>query len=129
MKINIKATNIELTDTIREYIEKKMKSLARYVDNSAATVVRVNVGMETLHHQHGNVFKADINFDLPGKALRAEASKDDLYAAIDEAKDILERQIDKHKKTSVSKMHRASIMYKKLKDFSPLDWLKRKSGK
>ena len=129
MKINIKATNIELTDTIREYIEKRIKSLAKYVDNSAVVVVRVNVGMETLHHQHGNVFKADINFDIPGKTLRAEASKDDLYAAIDEARDIIERQIDKYKKTSVSKMHRASLVYKKLKEFSPMDWLKRKSGK
>ncbi len=129
MKINIKATNIELTDTIREYIEKRMKSLARYISDSAVVVVRVNVGMETLHHQHGNVFKADINFDLPGKTLRAEAEKDDLYAAIDEARDILERQIDKHKKASITKMHRAALMYKKLKAFSPIEWLRRKRGK
>lgn len=126
MKINIKATNIEMTDTIRDYIEKRIKSLARYTDDSTVIVVRVNVGMETLHHQHGNIFKADINFDIPGKTLRAEAEKEDLYAAIDEARDILERQIDKHKKTSVTKMHRAALLYKKLKNFSPIDWLKKK---
>jgi len=93
---------LNLTDTIREYIEKRIKSLAKYVDNSAVVVRARQCRNGNFAPSAWQCVQGGYKFDIPGKTLRAEASKDDLYAAIDEARDIIERQIDKYKKTSVS---------------------------
>lgn len=130
MKIHIKATNIDLTSDIKDYVEKKLSILDRYIDSEIPEIIaRVNVGTDTTHHQQGNIFKTDINLDLPGKMLRAESKKEDLYASIDEAKDNMERQINKHKKTIITKKHRAALMLKRIKSLPGLEWFKRKLGK
>src|SRR5699024_12172320 len=44
-----------------------------------------------------NLKKIEITINLPGTILRAEESSDDMYASIDRAVDVLERQIRKYK--------------------------------
>ena len=88
MKINIKGTNIELTPPIRAYLEDKLNSLARLVDqHDTEAILQAEVGKDSRHHKHGEVFRAEINLHLPGRDLRAESFNDDLYAAIDLVKD------------------------------------------
>lgn len=90
MNINIKSTKIELTPSLKKYIETKVlsleKILSRLEKNDGVEVV-VEVGRTTKHHKTGNVYRAEININFQNNVLRAEHIGDDLHAAIDFAKD------------------------------------------
>lgn len=100
MQTDIKATNMELTDAIRAFVQEKMDSLdaktARFGD-----VVRaeVEVGMTSKHHKSGDIFRAEVHVRLTGNVVYAEATNEDLYTAIIEAKKEAERQITSYKGT------------------------------
>lgn len=88
MNINIKATNIELTDAIREYVFKRLEGIDTILGvNSEEVVGQVEVGKTTNHHKSGDIFKAEVNIGGGGHSLYAVSEKDDLYAAIDEVRD------------------------------------------
>lgn len=88
MNINIKATNIELTDAIREYVEKRLEGLDKLLSNEQEeVVVQVEVGKTTNHHKSGDIFMAEANVRGDGKYLRASAETADLYASIDKVRD------------------------------------------
>jgi ribosomal subunit interface protein len=96
MKIDIKGTNMELTQAIKDYVNDKISGLEKFFDNIIEA--RVEVGKTANHHQKGNVFRAEVNLEVPEKhILRAEAEREDLYMAINEVKDELQRQIKKFK--------------------------------
>lgn len=96
MQIEIKGTNLELTEALKDYVNEKVGSLEKFFDQ--ALIARVDVGLTTKHHQKGDIFYAEINLEVPQKnLLRAEATRDDMYLAINEAREDLERQIKKYK--------------------------------
>ncbi|MDD5341585.1 MAG: ribosome-associated translation inhibitor RaiA [Patescibacteria group bacterium] len=96
MKIDIKGTNMELTEAIKDYVNEKIGGLEKFFDNIIEA--KVDVGKTSNHHQKGDVFRAEVNLDVPEKyVLRAEATREDLYMAINEVKDDLQRQIKKYK--------------------------------
>lgn len=123
MKINIKATNLELTQAIREYIEIKIGSLEHFLkrfeikkekefnaENSigkfpagrAKNVIEVfvEIAHTTKHHRHGNILYAEATMHLGKKILRAEHSDWDIRVAIDKVKDKLQQEIIKYKELS-----------------------------
>lgn len=89
----IKGTNIDLTEPIKQYVDKKLASLDKLTEKYSPCDAAVEVGKTSQHHQKGDVFYAEVNLAIPGANLRATATKDDLYAAIDEIKDELKRQL------------------------------------
>jgi putative sigma-54 modulation protein len=95
MKINIKATEIDLTEAIRDYVEKKLRKVEKKLIDPSDTsaMCDVEVGRTTKHHQHGEVFRAEFNLHIAGEFVRAEAEKIDLYVAIDEAQKELFRAL------------------------------------
>lgn len=97
MKINIKATGIELTLAISEYVQKKVSSLEKYFRSSPNAIFEVEVGKSTQHHKHGNVFRAEIHVSGQGVDVYAAAEEGDIYAAIDTVKDELARKLTHEK--------------------------------
>ncbi|MBN1325393.1 ribosome-associated translation inhibitor RaiA [Candidatus Falkowbacteria bacterium] len=95
MKIDIKGTNMELTEAIKDYVNEKIGGLERFFDNIIEA--RVDVGKTSNHHQKGDVFRAEVNLQVPNTILRAEAEREDLYMAINEVKDEIQRQLKKYK--------------------------------
>ena len=88
MKINIKATGIELTQAISDYVYKKISSIEKYLDKSNTDVIaQVEVGRSTRHHKTGNIFRAEVHITGMGLDLYAVSEMEDLYAAIDVVKD------------------------------------------
>ena len=87
---------MELTEAIKDYVNEKVGSLEKYFDGILEA--RVDVGIISHHHQKGDIFRAEVNLEVPQKhVLRAEAEREDLYAAINEAKDDLQLQLKKFK--------------------------------
>ncbi len=91
--IEIKATNIVMTPAIKDYTDKRLSTLVNMCERYSPCDVTVEVGKTSQHHHKGEVFFAEFNMVIPGATLRATSTKDDLYAAIDDAKDELKRQL------------------------------------
>lgn len=108
MKTNIKSEKLELTDAIENYLRKKIDSLEKFLNvDSNNLIAYAIVGKTTTHHAKGDYFKAEIKIKTPRKEFFVRVQKDDLYAAIDEAKDVLKRDIIKYKETIVDKNQRS----------------------
>ena len=103
MKFNIRGENLEVTPSLREYTEKKVRKLERYFDTPPSSEVHVNMAV------HNNDQVIEITIPMEGLLLRAEESHADMYAAIDLVVEKLERQIRKHK-TKVNRKFRQSGM-------------------
>ncbi len=120
MQIQIKATNFELTPAIKDYIEEKVGSLEKFIHNSDPSVrAWVEVGMTTKHHQSGDIFRAEIQFRLPHteKGVRTESEQETLYAAIDDAREEMKRELSRLKDKKTSRARKGARLFKKLISF------------
>ena len=106
MSINIKATNIELTDAIRNYVNNKLKGIEKFVKKDEISSY-IEVGKTTNHHRKGDFFKAEFNMEISGSKFYAVSEQEDLYRAIDETKADIIRQVTSKKKRE-KKIGRAS---------------------
>ena len=84
MNMNYSGKNMEVTDALREVTEKKLSKLDKYFQKD----IEGNVTFST--QKNRKIIEVTIN--LPGTIIRAEESSDDMYASIDKAVDVLERQ-------------------------------------
>jgi len=106
MQIIIKATQLELTDALNQYVEDRIKSLEKYIgrfETQGETVARVELAHTTQHHRNGVVFNVEVNLHMNGDVIRAARDGEDMYATIDEVKDILKLEIQKYKDLHVEK--------------------------
>ncbi|GLI10114.1 ribosomal subunit interface protein [Paenibacillus tyrfis] len=91
MKFNIRGENIEVTEALKDHVEKKLGRLERYFEAPPTSEVNVTLsvvkGMQTV----------EVTIPLTGLMLRAEEKHADMYAAADLVVDKLERQIRKAK--------------------------------
>jgi len=101
MKINIKATNISLTSSISEYVEKRVRTLEKFYKKDEEIIVNVEVGKTTHHHKSGDIFRAEIFIRSRGNEYYASAETEDLYASIDQVKDNIVRELTSKKKKTV----------------------------
>lgn len=95
--VSIKATNMEMTDAIRAYVDSRLDAVAKLTVSMEPADVSVEVGKSTNHHNKGPFMRCEINLEIPGSILRAEEEREDLYEAIDMAKDDIVRQLKAHK--------------------------------
>lgn len=119
MKIKIKTTNIELTSAIESYVHEKIKSVEKFAmpHESEDPVVEVEIGKTTNHHQSGDVFVAEANIRVRGKHFRATSEKNDLYAAIDDMRNELVRELSSHKEKTRTLVRRGAGMIKNILRF------------
>lgn len=98
MNINIKATNIELTEDIRQHVDKCLESLSKVLDASDDQLVgQVEVGKISNHHQSGDVFKAEMNLRAKSSSYFAVAEASTIDAALEEVKDRIVAEVKKTK--------------------------------
>jgi len=97
MKINIKVTNAALAPESYEIINEKIGSLAKYFDNIISA--DVEIGINSLHHNKGNIYKAVVNLAVPKKILRASAETHDITKSMNEVKNKLKVELIKYKET------------------------------
>ncbi len=91
MKYNIRGDKLEVTKSIKDYIEDKLNRLNKYYDNYNDLECKV------LIRSKNNLQTIEVTIPLNKLILRAEVSEKDLYAAIDLVVDKLEGQIRKNK--------------------------------
>jgi putative sigma-54 modulation protein len=114
MKINFKATNLQLTAEISDYCRDKLNHLDKFIPADESVFMDVELGKTTQHHKHGEIFRAEVNFHTASRHFRAEAVAEDLYAAIDEAKDELSAEVKRYQKKRGALVRRGGRMIKNL---------------
>jgi len=120
MKTNIKATSLEMTPAIADYIKSKISYLDKLAVGYENSLAEVEVGKITNHHKNGEVMFAEINLTIDGKFFRQVVNDNDLYAAIDQAKDKIERDISSYLKKKNHLLRRGGRAVKNfIKGFYP----------
>lgn len=111
MKINIKATNLDLTPSLNVYIEEKLGTLAKFIqrfDEEGVAELWLEVARTTKHHHKGNVFMAEADIRLPKKILRGVEYAGDIRASIDLLRNTLRQEIEKYKTRMSPRPRRSS---------------------
>ena len=125
VKIIIKATNLELNQELRDYIEEKIGGLEKFAKvfqnenyyngffakGKPRVEVWVEIEKTTRHHQKGDIFRAEAQMRFPGKSLRAESKRDDLKLAITEIKDELQRELKQYKEKAETAAKRKTRIF------------------
>ena len=91
MKFNIHGKKLDVTDSIKSYIEEKIGRLDKYFENPDDITATVLIKLR------GNDQVVEATLNANKFILRGEESHKDLYASIDKVSDKIERQIRKNK--------------------------------
>lgn len=95
MDLIVKSRNGKISERQRQHIEQKLSRLDRYLDRIAQVTVE---HMEEMRRNEGNVHRVQVTVvGDHGVLVRAERRAPELYAAIDEVYDTLQRQIERYK--------------------------------
>lgn len=115
MKTQIKATNISLTPAISDYVSKRLETLSRFVDSvNPDTVCHAEVSKTTVHHKHGDVFRAEIRMVAPSGEMYVQAERADLYAAVDAVRDEAFNKLSSGKDRRLSLIKRGGAKIKNM---------------
>jgi putative sigma-54 modulation protein len=94
MQVTVQGHNLEITPRLRDYVERKVARLDRYL--GTINEVRVDLSVE---NTRSNADSQVAQFTVHSRRtiLRAEERTDDMYASIDAVLDKLGRQIERYK--------------------------------
>jgi putative sigma-54 modulation protein len=89
MQVNLSGHHVDITDSLRNYVNEKIERLDRHFDH--ALDIHVVLTVEKMRH------KAEATMHVSGGNMYADDEQEDMYAAIDGMVDKLDRQGKKHK--------------------------------
>lgn len=89
MQLNLTGHHIEITPALRDYVHKKLDRVARHYESMID--VHCVLTVEKLRQ------KAEATVSVSGGKLHADATEENMYAAIDALADKLDRRVKKHK--------------------------------
>jgi putative sigma-54 modulation protein len=97
MNLNLTGRHLEITPAIRQHVTDKLAKIKSHFDQ----VIDVNVilSVEKL------VQKSEATVHVSGKTIFVESEDANLYVAIDNLIDKLDRQVIKHKEKSAARRH------------------------
>ncbi len=107
MKVTVIAKNIELTQALKEIVQKKISKLEKYFEVEVEAKATLSV------QKSRQIIEVTIPFN--GAILRGEESTEDMYKSIDLVEDKLERQIRKQK-TRLSRRNNGSLKFAAIND-------------
>ncbi|MEJ2172890.1 MAG: ribosome hibernation-promoting factor, HPF/YfiA family [Woeseiaceae bacterium] len=89
MQLSVSGHHVEVTDSLRGYVETKIEKIGRHFD--LVSDVHCILTVEKLRH------KAEATVSVNGGKIYADATEEDMYAAIDGLVDKLDRRVRKYK--------------------------------
>ena len=105
MNLTISGHHLEVTPALRGYVTSKLERISRHFDQVVDIQVRLTV--DNLKEKDLRQ-RAECNIHVKGKDLFAECAHADLYAAVDELTDKLDRQVLRYKDKSQAHHHESA---------------------
>ncbi len=94
MNLTISGHHLEVTPALREYVANKLVRITRHFDQVVDIKVLLKVDNQKEKERRQ---RAECRIHVKGNDLFAESAHADLYAALDELVDKLDRQVGRHK--------------------------------
>jgi putative sigma-54 modulation protein len=94
MNILVNGRHLEITPALKNYAEEKIKKFERYA--SDITEATVTLSVEKYRH------KAEVLLKTNGMLIQAESVTGEIYSAIDDVSEKLDRQLKKYKEKLAS---------------------------
>lgn len=118
MQINLQGKGMELTESIKDYVLKRVTNLEKLLSSvekvGGEVVVNFEVAKNTNHHKAGEIFHADCSINIKGEKFYSSVDEEDLYQAIDTVKENLFREISKNKDRRQTLFRRGAVSVKKM---------------
>lgn len=101
MKLLIQGNNIEVTESIHDYVEEKLDKAVKHFQNLAT---KIDVHLSVARNARiSNKHKAEVTVYANGTIIRAQENSESLYASIDLVSDKISRQLRKYKEKNLAK--------------------------
>jgi putative sigma-54 modulation protein len=100
MQIELTGTNVEITEGLREVVQRRLEKVARQVSDLAVCEV---ILAEERNPSISASQKAEAILILKGKTLTAKSSAPEMAAALGEVADDLHRQVEKLRDKRIGK--------------------------
>ncbi|MBQ3195808.1 MAG: ribosome-associated translation inhibitor RaiA [Clostridia bacterium] len=97
MKLTVLTRKYELTDDVKERLQRKLDKLDKFFPKETEAKVSLK--------EEGNKVRVEVTIRQNGAIFRSEETDKEVYNAIDRVEDILERQIRKNRTRLEKKMH------------------------
>ena len=94
MNLTISGHHLEITPALRSYVTNKLDRITRHFDQVVDVKVLMTVEKQKEKERRQ---RAECTIRVKGNDLFAESAHEDLYAAVDELVDKLDRQVVRHK--------------------------------
>ncbi|MBN1375219.1 MAG: ribosome-associated translation inhibitor RaiA [Dehalococcoidia bacterium] len=94
MQIQVITKNLKEEGDIKEYAEKKLNKLTRYLNN--ITSVKLEL-IEEKSKSRLHQYSAQVTLNVNGFIIRGEQKGDDTHATVDAVADVMERLVNKYK--------------------------------
>jgi len=94
MNLTISGHHLEVTPALRDYVTSKLERITRHFDQ--VVDIKVLLSVENQKEKEKRQ-RAECTVHVKGSDLFAESAHSDLYAAVDELVDKLDRQVVRHK--------------------------------
>ena len=104
MNLTISGHHLKITPALRTYVTSKLGKITRHFDQ--VVDIKVLLSIENQTEKEGRQ-KAECNLHVKGNDLFAESAHADLYAAVDDLVDKLDRQVVKYKDRIQAHHHEA----------------------
>jgi putative sigma-54 modulation protein len=104
MNLTISGHHLEVTPALRSYVTTKLDRITRHFDQLVDIKVLLSVENQKEKDRRQ---RAECNIHVKGNDMFAESSHEDLYAAVDELVDKLDRQVGRHKEKIKNHQHEA----------------------
>lgn len=112
MNIRIQGSRELLTPAIEEYVNKRIIPLSKLVKDDV--LCEVELQKTTDHHRSGDIFRAEVNMIVSGKQVFVASEKPDLYEAIDDMRNELDRTLSVQKEKKISAFRRGAQKIKNI---------------
>lgn len=94
MNLTISGHHLEVTPALRGYVTSKLERISRHFDQ--VVDIKVLLTVDNLREKDLRQ-RAECNIHVKGRDLFAESAHADLYAAVDDLADKLDRQVLRYK--------------------------------
>ena len=105
MNLTISGHHLEVTPALRSYVTAKLDRITRHFDQVVDVKVLLSIEKQKDKERRQH---AECNIHVKGSDLFAECSNQDLYAAVDELVDKLDRKVVRHKDKIKDHHHEAA---------------------
>jgi len=116
--ISITSKKLDVDETTKKYVEKKIGALDRFLPRHARKTAKAEVKLVQIDEKNGNKYEVEVVLTVPEKVITAKDSTVNVLAAIDIVEAKLAAQLAKYKTTHVPHVGNRGVLARFKRSFA-----------